>query len=400
MRKLLCLLTAALTLVSLSGMQADAQSRTGSRTTSRESGTAPRSQGGSSRTSRPSGGSQVRPGSSRPAAQPARSSSNTRNRQPARPASGGQNTTQSRQPARTGNNVPRTTPRPGNPGRPATPVNPGHGTKPPHATAPRPTPRPTPNRVHPNRKPPIPHNRPVSFWNRGRHYFGYRITSLPPRHVRRVYWGVPYYIIDGVYYRLVSGAYYICRPPFGVVFTPTVSLAGAICSFAYYADSYYRYRTVNENANLITQQNRIIAENNATIAAQNEIIARQNELLSGQGASTAAGLASMNSQRAAESGRLADRLGLVQSYASVNEEYYYDDGVFFTRNASGEYQTIVPPAGALIEELPEDYRVVTLDGEEYYAVDDTVYRMTAVGGTPYFEVLGQMTGSLAEMYSI
>lgn len=400
MRKLLCLLTAALTLVSLSGMQADAQSRTGSRTTSRESGTAPRSQGGSSRTSRPSGGSQVRPRSSRPAAQPARSSSNTRNRQPARPASGGQNTTQNRQPARTGNNVPRTTPRPGNPGRPATPVNPGHGTRPPHATAPRPTPRPTPSRVHPNRKPPIPHNRPVSFWNRGRHYFGYRITSLPPRHVRRVYWGVPYYIIDGVYYRLVSGAYYICRPPFGVVFTPTVSLAGAICSFAYYADSYYRYRTVNENANLITQQNRIIAENNATIAAQNEIIARQNELLSGQGASTAAGLASMNSQRAAESGRLADRLGLVQSYASVNEEYYYDDGVFFTRNASGEYQTIVPPAGALIEELPEDYRVVTLDGEEYYAVDDTVYRMTAVGGTPYFEVLGQMTGSLAEMYSI
>lgn len=399
MRKLLCLLTAALTLVSLSGMQADAQSRTGSRTTSRESGTAPRSQGGSSRTSRPSGGSQVRPGSSRPAAQPARSSSNTRNRQPARPASGGQNTTQSRQPARTGNNVPRTTPRPGNPGRPATPVNPGHGTRPPHATAPRPTPRPTPSRVHPNRKPPIPHNRPVSFWNRGRHYFGYRITSLPPRHVRRVYWGVPYYIIDGVYYRLVSGAYYICRPPFGVVFTPTVSLAGAICSFAYYADSYYRYRTVNENA-MITQQNRIIAENNATIAAQNEIIARQNELLSGQGASTAAGLASMNSQRAAESGRLADRLGLVQSYASVNEEYYYDDGVFFTRNASGEYQTIVPPAGALIEELPEDYRIVTLDGEEYYAVDDTVYRMTAVGGTPYFEVLGQMTGSLAEMYSI
>lgn len=400
MRKLLCLLTAALTLVSLSGMQADAQSRTGSRTTSRESGTAPRSQGGSSRTSRPSGGSQVRPRSSRPAAQPARSSSNTRNRQPARPASGGQNTTQNRQPARTGNNVPRTTPRPGNPGRPATPVNPGHGTRPPHATAPRPTPRPTPSRVHPNRKLPIPHNRPVSFWNRGRHYFGYRITSLPPRHVRRVYWGVPYYIIDGVYYRLVSGAYYICRPPFGVVFTPTVSLAGAICSFAYYADSYYRYRTVNENANLITQQNRIIAENNATIAAQNEIIARQNELLSGQGASTAAGLASMNSQRAAESGRLADRLGLVQSYASVNEEYYYDDGVFFTRNASGEYQTIVPPAGALIEELPEDYRIVTLDGEEYYAVDDTVYRMTEVGGTPYFEVLGQMTGSLAEMYSI
>ena len=64
------------------------------------------------------------------------------------------------------------------------------------------------------------------------------------------------------------------------------------------------------------------------------------------------------------------------------------------------YALPIELAGALIEELPEDYRIVTLDGEEYYAVDDTVYRMTAVGGTPYFEVLGQMTGSLAEMYSI
>ena len=60
--------------------------------------------------------------------------------------------------------------------------------------------------------------------------------------------------------------------------------------------------------------------------------------------------------------------------------------------------TIVPPAGALIDELPDDYRVITLGGDEYYAVDDTVYRTTVIGGTPYFEVLGQMTGSLAGQY--
>ena len=106
----------------------------------------------------------------------------------------------------------------------------------------------------------------------------------------------------------------------------------------------------------------------------------------------------MNSGLAAESSRLADRLGLVQSYASAAGSYYYDDGVFFTRSSSGEYVTIVPPAGALIEELPEDYRTVILGGDEYYAVDDTVYRMTVVGGSPYFEVLGQMTGSLAGQF--
>ena len=62
--------------------------------------------------------------------------------------------------------------------------------------------------------------------------------------------------------------------------------------------------------------------------------------------------------------------------------------------------TIVPPAGALITELPDDYRIVTLGGDEYYAVDDTVYRTTVIDGSVYFEVLGQMTGELAAQYEV
>lgn len=215
--------------------------------------------------------------------------------------------------------------------------------------------------------------------------------------MRRVYWGIPYFIVDGIYYRLISGVYYVCRPPVGIVFAPAISLVDAICSFAFYADAYYSFRTINENAELITSQNRIIAENNATIAAQNATIAQQDAAIA---AGSASGSSVLNSQLALESSRLADRLGLVQSFASVSEDYYYDDGIFFTKDDSGEYVTIVPPAGALIEELPDDYRVITLDGDEYYAVDDTVYRLTMVGGSAYFEVLGQMTGALAEKYSI
>ena len=90
----------------------------------------------------------------------------------------------------------------------------------------------------------------------------------------------------------------------------------------------------------------------------------------------------------------------MQSYASVSDSYYYDDGIFFTKNKSGEYVTIVPPAGALITELPDDYRIVTLGGDEYYAVDDTVYRTTVIDGSVYFEVLGQMTGELAAQYEV
>ena len=245
----------------------------------------------------------------------------------------------------------------------------------------------------------MPHDRPVRFWDHGHHYFGYRISSLPARYIRRTFWGIPYYIVDGVYYRYYSGSYYVSRPPFGVVFTPTVSLVDAICSFAFYADAYYTFSTVNENANLITEQNRIIAENNATIAAQNATIAQQNATIAAQNATiaaNAAGASSLNSHLASESSRLADRLGLVQSYASVSDSYYYDDGIFFTKNKSGEYVTIVPPAGALITELPDDYRIVTLGGDEYYAVDDTVYRTTVIDGSVYFEVLGQMTGEAPE----
>ncbi|MBQ4192416.1 MAG: hypothetical protein II647_03515, partial [Bacteroidales bacterium] len=84
------------------------------------------------------------------------------------------------------------------------------------------------------------------------------------------------------------------------------------------------------------------------------------------------------------------RLGLFQSYANANQQYYYDDGIFFIEGANGQYQTIVPPAGALIAELPDDYEIITLDGVEYYKVDDTVYRTVVVDGKALFEVLGQL----------
>ena len=166
----------------------------------------------------------------------------------------------------------------------------------------------------------------MRFWDPGYHYYGYRISSLPSRYVRRTFWGIPYYIVNDVYYRYYGGSYYVC-------------LVDAICSFAFYADAYYTFSTVNENARLITEQNRIIAENNATIAAQNATIAQQNQTIAGQNAAMAANAASatsLNSNLASESSRLADRLGLVQSYASVSGDYYYDDGIFFTKNNSGE----------------------------------------------------------------
>ena len=86
----------------------------------------------------------------------------------------------------------------------------------------------------------------------------------------------------------------------------------------------------------------------------------------------------------------ADRLGLVQSYADASSEYFYQDGIFYSKAADGQYKVIVPPAGALVDSLPDDYEMVTLDGNEYYKVDDTVYKVVLNDGKPYFEVMGQL----------
>lgn len=236
-------------------------------------------------------------------------------------------------------------------------------------------------RIHPRHRDPMPFNRPARFWDGGPHYFGYRVHYLPSRYEMIYHWGVPYYLCDGLWYRMHAGCYYVCRPPFGHVFVPDVyGLTYGICRFAYYYDVYQTYRAIDDNA-------RAIAEQNATIAANNAVIAQQNADIA------------LNRERAAASYTQANNLGLVQSYADATVEYFYDDGVFFTKGADGQYTVIVPPAGALVQELPDDYDTVTIDGKQYYKVDDTIYEMTIVDGSAYFQVLGQMTGDLATKYA-
>lgn len=237
-------------------------------------------------------------------------------------------------------------------------------------------------RVVPRERPPMPFNHPARFWDRGRHYYGYRVGYLPDSYILRTYWGIPYYFVDGIYYRRYGPTYYVCRPPFGVFFEPLITdLAAAACNFAFFFSAANAYNTINENAATITAQNQTIAANNAVIAQQNETIA-------------------LNTQRASASYSLANSLGLVQGYADASGEYFYDDGVFFTKDADGKYVTIVPPAGAIVQELPDDYDQITLNGNTYYKVDDTVFNLTVIDGSPYFEVLGQLTGDLASKYDL
>ena len=236
------------------------------------------------------------------------------------------------------------------------------------------------HRVLPRDRGYLSYDRPGGFYYDRPHYYGYRVNYLPPRYRRVTYWGVDYYLYDGIYYRLHGGTYYICRPPVGVMIARAIDRALLnVVTFSYFHNVHRTYNTVFDNYATIAEQNRIIAINNARIAQQNATYA-------------------LNSNRALSAYEIANRLGLVQSYAYANSDYYYQDGVFYLFSGTGQYTVITPPAGALVTSLPEDYETIVLDGIEYYLVDNTVYRTTIFDCQPYLEVLGQMYGSLANKY--
>ncbi len=238
------------------------------------------------------------------------------------------------------------------------------------------------HRIPPRDRPHLPYDRPGHFYGRSPHYFGYRVDYLPPSLHRVHYWGRDYYVFNGVYYRHFGSHFYVVRPPYGIFFERSLyEMQLRACRFAYYNSIYRTYSAIDDNYRTIQEQNRIIAENNALIARQNASMA-------------------LNATRATTSSDIAERLGLIQSYAYADKQYFYDDGVFFIQSADGRYEVIVPPAGALVSELPDDYDTITIDGVDYYAVDTTVYRLTLFEGSPYLEVLGQMPRSMADRYNL
>lgn len=237
----------------------------------------------------------------------------------------------------------------------------------------RPDHRKDPPRKHPRERDFMRWDRPSYWWSHDNHYYGYRVRVLPTHVHRHVYRGITYYCYNDIWYRPYNGYYVVCRPPYGLSLAANIisDIAWTAVRLSYYNTVANTYSQINENNAYIAEQNAIIAQNNAVIAAQNATIAQ-------------------NQQLAQTSYALANELGLIQSYAAADSEYFYQDGVFYAKDARGEYNVIVPPAGALVETLPEDFDLVILaDGNEYYKVDDTIYKVTVVEGKPYFEVVGQ-----------
>ena len=75
---------------------------------------------------------------------------------------------------------------------------------------------------------------------------------------------------------------------------------------------------------------------------------------------------------------------------SRRQDYYYNDGVYYTRSDNDYYTVVEAPVGALVKQIPDDYTIVEIEGIEYYKVDDTLYKTTVYDGIPYFEVVAHM----------
>ncbi len=225
------------------------------------------------------------------------------------------------------------------------------------------------------------------YYAPGSHYFGYKVLRIPSRAYRITWYRHVYYCYNGIYYAPYGSYYVVCRPPFETVLE--YELAKALdmrrCHFGYYYSQPRVYDAVYRNNKYIDEQYETIARNNEIIARQNELIAQQNALIESNRSYGADGRL-----LASEAYKSAQTNGLFQSYANAEADYFYQDGVFYLLE-NGQYKVIVPPAGALVEYIPEDYDVITLkDGTPAYKVDDTVYKVTVSEGIAYFEVMGQL----------
>ena len=229
-------------------------------------------------------------------------------------------------------------------------VKPNHPAAKPDTRPHRPStkPNPKPKLHHPAVKPPHRPSRPV--YVKPQYRPGYRPIYRPAPRPRPI----------------------IVRPSYGSIIAAKIAadMAWTAVNIAYFNTVARTYDQIDDNYDTINQQNRIIAQNNAVIIQQNKAIAE-------------------NQQLAQQAYGLANQLGLVQNFADANVQYLYQDGVFYTQAANGEYVVIVPPAGALVESLPEDFETVVLNGNEYYKVDNTIYSVAIIDGKAYFEVIGQ-----------
>ncbi len=193
-----------------------------------------------------------------------------------------------------------------------------------------------------------PKRAPMPSHRYGDHYFGYRLNTLPRGYQVIRVGGLDYYYYDGIYYRPYAlGGYYVVRPPKGT------SIASTLFNVALTAIVINTIRNEVERAQRAATLAKVYSTGNTGYVLRNS----------------------------------DDYVTNVAT--QLNQEYYYQDGVFYILQ-NGQYYVIEAPIGALVTQIPEDYDEIELDGRTYYLVENTLYKTTVIDGALYFEVVSNL----------
>ncbi len=66
-----------------------------------------------------------------------------------------------------------------------------------------------------------------------------------------------------------------------------------------------------------------------------------------------------------------------------HKTYYYYYGTYYQKSeATNDYVVVLPPEGALVDALPEGYEVKSINGTEYYVLEDVYYREISTDEMP------------------
>lgn len=74
-----------------------------------------------------------------------------------------------------------------------------------------------------------------------------------------------------------------------------------------------------------------------------------------------------------------------------DDQFYYDNGLFYQQyDNSTDYQVVAPPMGAIMPNVPQDAKSITIDGQQYYELNGVYYQpVTTSDGTTGYKIVGK-----------
>lgn len=81
--------------------------------------------------------------------------------------------------------------------------------------------------------------------------------------------------------------------------------------------------------------------------------------------------------------------GYSSLYFGANQ-FFYNNGMFYRQYDDGDYRVVAPPIGAEVKKLPRKAKQVTVDGEQYFEKDGVYYQpVTKSEGKVMYKVTGK-----------